>query len=125
MRLAFLPRLANQGTMVAAALAVALLIAAVYERNLYGTLQYVAAFAFYLAVMVLAIPVATSLRDRRWLFGHGHWLPLVFALAYAANAISVGRGRVVLMLAVAGLVVGLLVALLGIRSQRELQRHPD
>jgi hypothetical protein len=52
----FVSRLANRGAMLTAALVIGLVIALVYERNLLGALQYVTAFAFYLAVMVAAIP---------------------------------------------------------------------
>jgi cytochrome bd-type quinol oxidase subunit 1 len=125
MRLEGIRRLASGGTMVTAAVLIALLIAVAYERGMFGALQYGTAFAFYLAVMVLAIPLAVSVREHGWVFRRIHWLPLVFAGAYAANAISVGRGRSVLLLAVAGLVIGLLIAVFGVRTRQEQLQHQD
>jgi hypothetical protein len=123
MRLDFVPRLANRGTMALAALVVALVIAFVYERNVLGALQYVTAFAFYLAVMVAAIPLP-ALRAPGSRYGTSSWLALVFALCYAGNAIYVGRWQQVLLLAIAGAVLGLIIGAVAARKQREPIQHP-
>ena len=109
----FIARLANRGAMLLAALVVALVFAFVYERDLFGALQYVAAFACYLAFMVATIPLPSLLRTRR--YGGASWLALAFALAYAGNGILVGRGQSVALLALGGGVVGLLVGLAAAR----------
>ena len=83
----FVSRLANRGAMLTAALVIGLLIALVYERNLLGALQYVTAFAFYLAVMVAAMPLPAVVHKRGG-YHAMNWLALVFALLYAAKAIE-------------------------------------
>jgi hypothetical protein len=115
----FISRLANRGAMLTAALVIALVIAIVYERNALGALQYVTAFAFYLAVMVAMIPVPALLR------GHGryhvmNWLVLAFALLYAGNAVYVGRWQSVALLAAGGAVIGLLVGVAAARRREPL-----
>ena len=70
-------RLANRGAMLLAALVIALLIAFFYERDLLGAMQYVTAFAFYLAVMACVAPLP-ALARRRGRFGGSHWLALVY-----------------------------------------------
>lgn len=117
------PRLANRGTMLLAALMIALILAFVFERTLLGALQWVTAFAFYLAVMVAAIPLPTLRRPDRPRYGATRWLALLFATAYAGNAIYVGRWQPVLLLAIGGLLVGLLVGAVGARRPPALQ-HP-
>ena len=112
----FLSRFAKPGTLTLAAIVVALAFAFIYERSFFGTLQYVTAFAFYLAVMSSAAPIPALVR-RRGHFGAGHWLALVLALVYAGNGIYVGRGQTVLLLAIGGVVVGLLVGLASARNQ--------
>ena len=124
MRFDIIPRLASRRTMVLAALVIALILVIEYERGLFGALQWVTAFAFYLAVMVAAIPLATIRRP-----GHKHydltsWLALVFALAYAGNAIYVGRWQPVVVLAIGGLLVGLIVGTVVARRREPLLHHP-
>jgi len=111
----FLSRLAKPGTLLLAAIVVALAFAFVYEHSFFGTLQYVTAFAFYLAVMACVAPLPALLR-RRGRFGLSHWLALAAAAAYAGNGIYVGRGQTVLLLALGGAVVGLLVGLVAARQ---------
>jgi len=60
----FLSRLAKPGTLLLAAIVVALAFAFVYEHSFFGTLQYVTAFAFYLAVMACVAPLPALLRRR-------------------------------------------------------------
>jgi hypothetical protein len=115
----FLSRLAKPGTLLLAAIVVALAFAFIYEHSFFGTLQYLTAFAFYLAVMSSAAPIPALLR-RRGHFGASHWLALLLAAIYAVNGIYVGRGQTVLLLAVGGLVVGLLVGLALSRNQEAL-----
>jgi hypothetical protein len=117
-RIDFIPRLANRGTMVLAALVVGLVIAFVFERSAFGALQYVAAFVFYLAVMVAAIPLP-GLRAPGGHYRLTNWLALLLALCYAGNAVYVGRWQQVLWLAIAGAVVGLVVGAVGARRARE------
>jgi hypothetical protein len=112
-------RLANRGTMLTAALVIAAVIAIVYDRNLLGALQYVTAFAFYLAVMVALIPLPGLLRSH----GRYHvmnWLALAFALLYAGNAIYIGRWQSVALLAAGGAVIGLLVGVAAARRREPL-----
>lgn len=115
----FLSRLAKPGSLLLAAIVVALAFAFVYEHSLFGTLQYVTAFAFYLAVMTSAAPLPALLR-RRGGFGPSHWLALVLAAIYAGNGIYVGRGDTVLMLGIGGIVVGLLIGMAMMRNQEAL-----
>lgn len=123
MRFDVIPRLANRGTMVLAALMIALILAFVFERTVFGALQWVTAFAFYLAVMVAAIPLPTLRRPDHPPYGATRWLALLFACAYAGNAIYVGRWQPVLLLAIGGLLVGLLVGAVGARRQESLLQH--
>jgi hypothetical protein len=115
----FLARLAKPGSLLLAAIVVALAFAFVYEHSFFGTLQYVTAFAFYLAVMASVAPLPALLR-RRGHFGGGHWLALLLAAIYGANGIYVGRGQTVLLLAIGGAVVGLLIGLVALRQQDAL-----
>ena len=117
----FVSRLANRGAMLTAALVIGLVIALVYERNLLGALQYVTAFAFYLAVMVAAIPLPAVVHKRGG-YHAMNWLALVFALLYAANGIYVGRWQPVLVLAAGGAVIGLLV---GFAAARRREPQPQ
>jgi hypothetical protein len=117
----FLARLAKPGSMLLAAIVVALAFAFVYEHSFFGTLQYVTAFAFYLAVMASIAPLPALLRHRGH-FGGGHWLALLLAAIYGANGIYVGRGQTVLLLAIGGVVVGLLVGLVAARQQDVLRQ---
>jgi len=112
----FLSRLAKPGTFTIAAIVVALAFAFVYEHSFFGTLQYVTAFAFYLAVMACVAPLP-ALARRRGRFGGSHWLALVLAAIYAGNGIYVGRGQTVLVLAIGGAVVGLLAGVALARQQ--------
>lgn len=112
-------RLADRGTMVVAAIVVALTIAFVFERSLFGALQYVTAFAFYLAVMVAIIPLPALVR-RRGRYGGSNWLALLLAALYGANGIYVGRGQTVLLLALGGVAMGLLVGIAAARRQDPL-----
>ena len=112
----FLSRLAKPGTLLLAAIVVALAFAFVYEHSFFGTLQYVTAFAFYLAVMACVAPLPAMLRKRGG-FGGSHWLALVLAAVYAGNGLYVGRGQTVIMLAIGGAVVGLLVGVALARQQ--------
>lgn len=112
----FLSRLAKPGTLLLAAIVVALAFAFVYEHSFFGTLQYVTAFAFYLAVMASVAPLPALLR-RRGRFGLAHWLTLAAAAAYAGNGIYVGRVDTVVLLTLGGTVVGLLVGLAMARNQ--------
>jgi hypothetical protein len=112
----FLSRLAKPGSLLLAAIVVALAFAFVYEHSFFGTLQYVTAFAFYLAVMASVAPIPALLR-RRGHFGLSHWLALAAAAIYAGNGIYVGRVDTVLLLAVGGVVVGLLIGLVMVRNQ--------
>ena len=107
-------RLAERGTMLVAAIVVALALAFVYERSFFGALQYVTAFAFYLAVMVSVAPLPALLR-RRGGYTASSLLALLLAAIYAGNGIYVGRGQTVLVLAIGGAVMGLLVGLLAAR----------
>ena len=111
-----LSRLAKPGSMLLAAIVVALAFAFVYEHSFFGTLQYVTAFAFYLAVMACVAPLPALLR-KRGRFGASHWLALVLAAVYAGNGIYVGRSQTVLLLAIGGVVVGLLVGIALARQQ--------
>jgi uncharacterized membrane protein YhaH (DUF805 family) len=112
----FLSRFAKPGTLTLALIVVALAFAFVYEHSFFGTLQYVTAFAFYLAVMASVAPIPALLR-RRGHFGLSHWLALAAAAIYAGNGIYVGRVDTVLLLAVGGVVVGLLIGLVMVRNQ--------
>jgi hypothetical protein len=109
-----LSRLAKPGSMLVAAIVVALAIAFVYERSFFGTLQYVTAFSFYLAVMLAIAPLPALLR-RRGRYASGAWLALVLATVYAINGVYVGRGQTVLILAVGGTAMGLLVGIAAAR----------
>ncbi|MEO8160463.1 MAG: hypothetical protein ABI588_03515 [Arenimonas sp.] len=122
MRFDVIPRLANRGTMVLAALVVGLAIAFVFERSALGALQYVTAFVFYLAVMVAAIPLP-ALRTPGGHYTLSNWLALLLAICYAGNAVYVGRWQQVLLLAIAGLVVGLVVGAVDARRLREPLQH--
>jgi hypothetical protein len=115
----FVSRLANGASMLLAAIVVALALAFVYEHSFFGTLQYVTAFAFYLAVMLLVAPLPALLRHRGR-FGGAHWLAFVLAALYAGNGIYVGRGQTVLLLALGGVAVGLLVGVVAARRQDPL-----
>jgi len=115
----FLSRLAKPGTLLLAAIVVALAFAFVYEHSFFGTLQYVTAFAFYLAVMASVAPIPALLR-RRGRFGASHWLALAAAAIYAGNGIYVGRVDTVLLLALGGVVVGLLVGVAAARNREAL-----
>ena len=123
MRLDIASRLANRGTMVISALLIAFAIAFIYQHSVLGAMQYVIAFAFYLAVMVAAIPLP-SLRAAGSRYDATSWLALVFALCYAGNAVYVGRWQQVLLLAIAGATLGLIVGAVAARQQREPQQHP-
>ena len=114
----FISRLANRGPMLVAAVVIALLIAFFYQRNLLGALQYVTAFAFYLAVMVAVLPLP-ALVHKRGRYHAANWLALAFALLYAGNAIYVGRWQSVAMLAAGGAVIGLLVGFAAARRRPE------
>ena len=114
-------RLANRGTMLLAAIVVALTLAFVYDHSLFGAMQYVAAFAFYLAVMVAVIPLPALLR-RRGHYAAANWLAFLLAAIYAGNGIYIGRGQTVLMLALGGAAVGLLV---GIVAARRVEALPQ
>ena len=111
-----LSRLAKPGSMLLAAILVALAIAFIYERSFFGTLQYLTAFAFYLAVMLSIAPLPALLR-RRGSYGASHWLGLLLAALYAGNGIYVGRGQTVLILALGGTALGLLVGIAAARRQ--------
>jgi hypothetical protein len=111
----FLSRLTRPGSMILAAIVIAFALELVYEHSFFGTLQYLTAFAFYLAVMATVAPLPALLR-RRGHFGGGHWLALLLAAIYAGNGIYVGRGQTVLLLALGGAVVGLLVGLVAARQ---------
>lgn len=125
MRFDIVPRLASRGTMLLAALVIALLLAFVFERSALGALQWVTAFAFYLAAMVAAIPLPALLRGQRGRYRTGNRLALLFALAYAGNAVYIGRWQPVLLLAVGGALVGFLVGAVGARRPPEpLLQHP-
>lgn len=123
MRLDIVSRLANRGTMVIAALLIAFAIAFIYQHSVLGAMRYVIAFAFYLAVMVAAIPLP-SLRAAGKRYDATSWLALVFALCYAGNAVYVGRWQQVLLLAIAGATLGLIVGAVAARRQREPLQHP-
>jgi hypothetical protein len=112
----FVARVAKPGSMLLAAIALALILAFVYEHSFFGTLQYVTAFAFYLAVMMTIAPLPALLL-RRGRFGTGNWLALLLAAIYAGNGVYVGRAQTVLILAVGGAVVGLLVGLVAARRE--------
>jgi len=114
-----LSRLAKPGSLLLAAIVVALAFAFVYEHSFFGTLQYVTAFAFYLAVMASVAPIPALIR-RRGRFGASHWLALAAAAVYAGNGIYVGRVDTVMMLAIGGVVVGLLVGVAQARNQEAL-----
>jgi hypothetical protein len=109
-------RLAKPGSMLVAAIVVALAIAFIYERSFFGTLQYVTAFAFYLAVMLTVAPLPALLR-RRGRFSTGNWLALFLGAIYAGNGIYVGRGQTVLILAIGGTAIGLLVGIVAARRE--------
>jgi Na+/H+ antiporter NhaD/arsenite permease-like protein len=94
----FLSRFAKPGTLTLALIVVAL------------------AFAFYLAVMACVAPLPAIVR-KRGRFGGSHWLALALAAVYAGNGIYVGRSQTVLMLAIGGVVVGLLVGVALARQQ--------
>jgi hypothetical protein len=115
----FISRLARPGPMLLAAILVALAIAFIYEHSFFGTLQYLTAFAFYLAVMATVAPLPALLRHRGH-FGGGHWLALLLAAIYAGNGIYVGRGQTVLLLTIGGVLVGLLVGIAAARQQDAL-----
>jgi hypothetical protein len=115
----FLSRFAKPGTLVLAAIVLALGFALLYERSFFGTLQYVTAFAFYMAVVVAVAPLPALLL-RRGRFGAGHWLALLLAIAYGANGVYVQRGQTVMLLALGGLVVGLVVGIATARRQEAL-----
>lgn len=115
----FLSRLAKPGSMLLAGIVVALAIAFIYERSFFGTLQYLTAFAFYLAVMLSVAPLPSLLR-RRGRFGASHWLGLLLAALYAGNGIYVGRGQTVLLLALGGAAMGLLVGIAAARRPEAL-----
>jgi hypothetical protein len=112
----FVSRLAKPGSLLLAAIVVALAFAFVYEHSFFGTLQYLTAFAFYLAVMASVVPLPALLRHRGR-FGASHWLALAAAAVYAGNGIYVGRTDTVLLLALGGAVVGLLIGLAAARNQ--------
>jgi hypothetical protein len=117
----FLSRFAKPGTLLLAAVVLALAFAFIYEHSFFGTLQYVTAFAFYLAVVAAVEPLPAVLMHRG-AFRLSHGLAFVLAGIYAGNGVYVGRGQTVLMLAVAGLVVGLLV---GVATARRLEPLPQ
>jgi uncharacterized membrane protein YhaH (DUF805 family) len=112
-------RLADRGTMLVAAIVVALAIAFVYEHSLFGALQYVTAFAYYLAVMVALLPLPALLR-RRGHYALTNWLALLLAALYAGNGIYVGRGQTVLLLTIGGVAMGLLVGIAAARRPEPL-----
>ncbi len=114
----FIARLANFGTMLLAVIVVALALAFVYDQSLFDALRYVTAFAFYLAVMLVVLPLPALLRHRGR-YTATHWLALLLAAIYAGNGIYVGRGETVLLLAVGGAVVGLLAGLAAARRPAE------
>jgi hypothetical protein len=115
----FVSRLAKPGSMLLAAVVIAFAIAFIYEHSFFGTLQYLTAFAFYLAVMASVAPVPALLRHRGR-FSASHWGVLLLAALYAGNGVYVGRGQSVLLLAIGGLVVGLLVGLVAARRLEPL-----
>src|SRR3982751_2973926 len=115
----FLSRFAKPGTLLLAAIVLALGFALLYERSFFGTLQYVTAFAFYLAV-VMAVEPLPALMLRRGHFGTGPGVALLLAVAYGANGVYVERGQTVMLLALGGLVVGLLVGFATARRQEAL-----
>lgn len=115
----FVGRLVKPGPMLLAAIVVAFAIAFIYEHSFFGTLQYVTAFAFYLAVVSSIEPLPALLRHQRR-YGLGHWLGLLLAALYAGNGIAAGRGQTVLLLAVGGVSVGLLVGLVAARRHEPL-----
>ena len=115
----FLSRLAKPGTLVLAAIVLALAFAFGYERSFFGTLQYVTAFAFYLAVVVAVAPLPALLM-RRGGYRFSHLLALLLAVTYAANGVYAERERTVMLLALGGLVVGLLVGIATARRQEAL-----
>ena len=110
----FISRIAKPGSMLLAAIALALILALVYDHGFFGTLQYVTAFAFYLAVMMTVAPLPALLL-RRGRVGAGSWLALLLAASYAGNGIYVGRQQTVTILAIGGAVVGLLVGMFAAR----------
>jgi len=119
----FISRLANRGPMLVAAVVIALLIAFFYQRDLLAALQYVTAFAFYLAVMVATIPLPALVHNRQGGRYHAaNWLALVFALAYGGNAVFIGRWQAVAILAAGGAVIGLLV---GFAAARRAEPMPQ
>jgi hypothetical protein len=124
MRFEIVSRLANGGTMVLAAIVIAMLLAFVFERSLLGALQWVTAFAFYLAVMVATIPLPAIVHRIRGHFHGSNALALLFALAYAGNALYIGRWQSVLMLAMGGAVVGIVVGFVALRREQTLLQHP-
>jgi hypothetical protein len=115
----FVSRLAKPGTMLLAAIVVAFAIAFVYEHSFFGTLQYVTAFAFYLAVMASIAPLPALMRHRGR-YSASNWGTLLLAALYAGNGIYVGRGQSVLLLAIGGVAVGLLVGLVAARRPEPL-----
>jgi uncharacterized membrane protein YhaH (DUF805 family) len=112
-------RLANRGTMLIAAIVIALALAFIYDHSLFGALQYVAAFAFYLAVMVAVSPLPALLR-RRGHYAATNWLAFLLAAIYAGNGIYIGRSQTVLVLALGGAAVGLLVGIVAARRPEAL-----
>jgi len=115
----FVARLARPGTMLLAAIVIAFAIAFIYEHSFFGTLQYLTAFAFYLAVMASIAPIPALLRNRGR-YSASHWGTLLLAALYAGNGIYVGRGQTVFLLAIGGFVVGLLVGLVAARRPEPL-----
>ena len=115
----FLSRFAKPGTLLLAAIVMALAFAFVYERSFFGTLQYVTAFAFYLAVVVAVAPLPALLM-RRGAYRPGAALALLLAGLYGANGVYVGRGQTVLLLALGGLVVGLAIGFATARRREPL-----
>ena len=111
----FFARFTKPGSMLLAAIVIALAFTFIYDHGFFGTLQYLAAFAFYLAVMASVAPLPALMR-RRGGFSGSHWLALLLAAVYAGNGIYVGRGQTVLLLAIGGLVVGLLVGIVAARQ---------
>ena len=82
----FLSRFAKPGTLLLAAIVLALGFAFVYERSFFGTLQYVTAFAFYLAVMAAVAPLpGLLLRRGRYTLGHGLALLLADDFEFPAH----------------------------------------
>ena len=55
--LELIARLASRGTMLLAAIVVALALAFVYEQSLFGALRYVTAFAFYRISELAELPL--------------------------------------------------------------------